>query len=227
MVQKGSPKRGRGLALGLSQISGPLTASFMLFSPLSLVAAASGLFIFCLHPHHHLTDFTLFSHSGLRAPLPLLLQGLFWHVGYFASRNADSRLSDFECTLLLDTSHPCNLQTFNLPILLGYQLPSDVSCLQPMVTHFGKTFDPLLPCLLSCSPWQLPPLASSQRVISCTHLMIYWRLQYPCHSQPCALPWTMLLLHTIACDLQSDWNAFPRWFDNSSFFKTLFRHCHV
>lgn len=158
MVQKGSPKRGRGLALGLSQISGPLTASFMLFSPLSLVAAASGLFIFCLHPHHHLTNFTLFSHSGLRAPLPLLLQGLFWHVGYFASRNADCRLSDFECTLLIDTSHPCNLQTFNLPILLGYQLPSDVSCLQPMVTHFGKTFDPLLPCLLSCSPWQLPTL---------------------------------------------------------------------
>lgn len=34
----------------------------------------------------------------------------------------------------------CNPLTFSLPIFLGYQLPSDVSCLQPTVTHLVKTF---------------------------------------------------------------------------------------
>lgn len=132
---------------------------------------------------------------------------------------------------LLHTSHilslspSCNLQALRLPIFSVRRIPVGVSRLQPVFTHFGKTFGHL-----ASMPFVLLGLTAPTLGVFPSgwfHALTYWFTQ-DCSTPAtagCALyPEPHQLPHTMACDVQSDLNVLFPWFDHSLFFMTLFRH---
>lgn len=215
------------LAQGCKVKSGPgsqaLTTSFMLFSPPFLLTAASGLSSSCAHPQPSPDSLPLavrlWSHSSSAS---FLLQWLFCHSGYFASRNPDSRLSDVERTLLvtcpmLSLLALCNLQT-SVSLFLSLPIPSVAFwCLLSVTRDHSFWWDLWH---LTSVPFVFLTLTALILPGRWFHAPIYWFTE---DCSPSASPSFVLYPNRIAAPhkcmwhLVWLWSALALWLDNPSF----------